>query len=277
MGNTGAGEDFRLAKSIDGFSALATTRNMEAVSISDAESAGAGGPRKLAWGQAMLEDLERMQKTAGAGNLARTEDVFAFRDWCIGAPGRGNLLLAIAAEETVATQLFRALAEDQTCGKEVQRRFARCLPNGLTANYWLETLAMEGIVVDCGDALKVSDPEYYRMGIVLETLDAMLGHSFKIPKPGGIWNGCTDAFEPGQLVFRTMLVAQKEIALEVCLDILDGAGTIPGDRSAFIEAAEKYAAETLRKRDRFTSWTTAIDVWDSWAAVLADVHTHSEP
>lgn len=268
-----AGEDFRTVKGIEGFSAVVATRNVDPASISDAKSVGAGGAERLAWGQSMLEDLERLQKTAGAGDWARTEDVFAFRDWCIEAPGRGNLLLAIAAEETAATLLFRALAEDQSRGDEVRRRFSRCLPNGLSADYWLETLAMEGIDVECGDALKASDPEYVRLGTVLETLDDMSGgwsNTLSGPKRDGTWNECTEAFAPLQLSFRTMLVAHKEIALETCLDILRWAGTIPDERTAFIGAADKYAAKTLRKRDRFTGWTTASDVWDCWAKVLAE-------
>lgn len=268
-----AGGDFLAVKGIEGFASVVATRDMEAASISDVKSVGAGGTERLAWGQSMLEDLERLQKTDDADDWARTEDVFAFRDWCIETPGRGNLLLAIAAEETAATLLFRSLAEDQTRGDEVRRRFGRCLPNGLSADYWLETLAMEGIVVDCGDALKASDPEYIRMGTVLETLDAKLGgwgNPMNGPKRDGTWNGCTEVFAPGQLAFRVMLITRKEIALEVCLDILHTAGSIPEERTAFIDAANKYAAQTLRKRDRFTSWTIASDVWDCWAAALSE-------
>lgn len=271
-GKTFAGENFHLVKGIDGFAAFATTRNVEPVSISDAESTGADGAEKLAWGQTMLEELERLQKTARANDLVRTEDVFSFRDWCIEAPGRGNLLLAIAAEETAVTMLFQALAEDQTCGNEVRRRFARCLPNGLAADYWLETLAMEGIVVDCGDALKASDPEYIRLGAVLQTLFAMLGgwhNPLIVPKQDGTWNGCTDAFAPGQLTFRTMSVVRMEIALEVCLEILDAAGSIPDERTAFIAAAEKYAEAILDKRNRATSTITPHEVWRRWETVLA--------
>ena len=268
-----AGEDFHLVKGIEGFAAFVATQNVEAASISDAESAGAEGSERLAWGQAMLEDLERVKKTAEAGDWALTEDVFAFRDWCIGAAGRGNLLLAIAAEETAATLLFRALAEDQGRGDEVRQRFPRCIPNGLPADYWLETLAMEGIVVDCGDALKATDPEYVRMGTVLETLDAMMGgwgNPMNGPKRDGTWNGCADAFAPLQLAFRTMLIARKKISLEACLDILKWTGSIPEERTAFIDAAEKYARETLSNRNRFTSWTLADDVWKCWAAALAE-------
>ncbi|MBQ9344432.1 MAG: hypothetical protein IJT88_04370, partial [Kiritimatiellae bacterium] len=191
-----AGEDFRTVKGIEGFSAVVATRNVDPASISDAKSVGAGGAERLAWGQSMLEDLERLQKTDDADDWARTEDVFAFRDWCIETPGRGNLLLAIAAEETAATRLFRVLAEDQSRGDEVRRRFERCLPNGLSADYWLETLAMEGIDLDCGDALKASDQEYVRLGIILNTLDVMLGrwdNPLSLPKRDGTWNGCTEA------------------------------------------------------------------------------------
>lgn len=269
-------EEFRSVKSIEGFASLVATRNVEAESISDAESAGAGGAEKLAWGQAMLEDLERMRETADAGNLARAEDVFAFRDWCIGAAGRGNLLLAIAAEETAAALLFRALAEDPARGDEVRRRFARCLPNGLPADYWLETLALEGTVVDCGDALKASgsEPEYHRMCTVLETLDSMLGgwdNPSLVPKPDGTWNGCTDVFAPAQLTFRTMAVARKEIALEVCLAMLEGGGEIPDEKAAFIGAADKYAAEILCNRNRFTATITPHEVWRHWTAACATV------
>ena len=268
-----AGEDFLIVKGIEGFAAVATTRNMEAASISDAKSVGSGGEERLAWGQSMLEDLERLQKTADAGDWAKTEDVFAFRDWCIEAPGRGNLLLAIAAEETAATLLFRALAEDQSRGDELRRRFARCLPNGLSADYWLETLAMEGIDVECGDALKASDPEYVRLGIVLNTLDTILGrwdNPLSLPKRDGTWNGCAEAFAPMQLAFRTQGVVRKEIALEVCLDILKYAEAIPDERSAFMEAAKKYAARTLGKRDRATEDITPHEVWHHWAKVLAE-------
>lgn len=222
----------------------------------------------------MLEDLERLQKTAHADDLMRTEDVFAFRDWCIGAPGRGNLLLAIAAEDTAATLLFRSLAEDQTRGVEVRRRFERCLPNGLSPDYWLETLAMEGIDLDCGDALKASDQEYVRLGIILNTLDVMLGrwdNPLSLPKRDGTWNGCTEAFAPMQLAFRMQAVVRKEIALEVCLNILDGAGSIPDERTAFIAAAEKFAQRTLDKRDRATEDITPHEVWHHWAAALAEM------
>ena len=277
-GKTLAGENFHLVKGIDGFAAFATTRNVEPVSISDAESTGADGAEKLAWGQTMLEELERLQKTARANDLVRTEDVFSFRDWCIEAPGRGNLLLAIAAEETAVTMLFQALAEDQTCGNEVRRRFARCLPNGLAADYWLETLALEGIVVDCGDALKASDPEYIRLGAVMQTLFTMLGgwnNPLIAPKQDGIWNGCTDAFAPLQLAFRTMSVVRTEIALEVCLEILDAAGSIPDESTAFIAAAEQYAEATLDKRNRSTGTITPHEVWRCWAAALGEVKKNS--
>lgn len=269
-----AGEAFVHVKGIEGFSSLVATRSLDAVSISDAESAGAGGAERLAWGQAMLEDLERLQNSVDAGDWARIEDAFAFRDWCIGAPGRGNLLLAIAAEETAVSLLFQTLAEDQKRGEEVRSRFVRCLRNGLSADYWLETLAMEGIVVDCGDALTISTPEYARLGIVFQTLFAMLGgwgNPLNVPNRDGTWNGCTEAFAPMQLAFRTSRLLQKEIGLEVCLDILDTAGIIPDERTAFVEVADKYASATLRKRDRATSWTTAGDVWDYWAAALAEV------
>lgn len=171
--------------------------------------------------------------------------------------------------------LFRALAEDQTRGEEVRRCFARCLPNGLPADYWLETLAMEGIIVDCGDALKATgaEPEYLRMCTVLETLDSMLGgwdNPSRFPKPDGTWNGCTDAFAPAQLTFRTMVVARKEIALDVCLTILEGEGEIPDEQSAFIGAADQYAAEILRNRNRFTATITPHEVWRHWTAVLAE-------
>lgn len=265
-GDSLAGEDFLHVKGIAGFAAAVSIRNMEAVSISDAESAGADGTQKLVWGQAMLEDLERIQKTSDSRDLAQTEDVFAFRDWCIGAPGRGNLLLAIASEETAVALLFRALAEGQTCGDEVRRHFARCLPNGLSADYWLETLDMEGIGVDCGDALKASDPEYARLGTVMKKLCDMLGGWESLPGRNDTWHGCTDAFDPVQLAFRTMFVIRKEIALEVCLEIFEGAGFIPNERLAFIGAADKYAERTLGKRDRSTSTITSHEVWHYWTA-----------
>lgn len=268
-----AGEYFHLVKGIDGFATFAATRNVEPASISDAESAGACGAEKLAWGQTMLENLERLKKTARADDLDRTEDVFAFRDWCIGAPGRGNLLLAIAAEETAASMLFRTLAEDQSRGEEVRRCCARCLPNGLPADYWLETLAMEGIIVDCGDALKASDPEFIRLGAVMQTLFATLGgwdNPLLDPKQDGTWNGCTDAFAPGQLAFRTMSVVRAEIALEVCLEILDASGSIPDESTAFIAAAEQYAETTLDNRNRSTGTITPHEVWRRWAAALAE-------
>lgn len=272
-----AGEDFRLVKSIKNFSSIIAMQNVEATSISDAESAGAGGVERLAWGQARLEDLERMRQTTDAGNLAQTEDVFTFRDWCIEAPGRGNLLLAIAAEETVATLLFRALAEDQARGDEVRRRFARCLPNGLAADYWLATLAMEGMVVDCGDALKATDPEYVRWGTVLDKTFDMLGGWDSLPARNATWNGCTDAFAPAQLAFRSMSIVRKEIALEVCLKMLASAGTIPEERTAFIAAADKYAEDILDQRNRATGRITPHEVWLHWAAVLAEFHPPSEP
>lgn len=271
-GDSLAGEDFRHVKGIAGFAASVSTRNMEAVSISNADSAGADGAKKLVWGQSMLEDLERMQKTNGSLDLAQTEDVFAFRDWCLGVPGRGNLLLAIASEETAVTMLFRALAEDQTCGDEVRRRFARCLPNGLLADYWVETLAMEEIGMDCGDALNASDPEYVRLGTVLKKLCDMLGGWESLPGRNDTWHGCTDAFDPAQLAFRSMLVVRKEIALEVCLEIFDGAGSIPYERFAFIDAAHKYAERTLTNRNRATSTITSHEVWRYWTEALAAAH-----
>lgn len=265
-----AGEDFRTVKGIEGFSAVVATRNVDPASISDAKAVGAGGAERLAWGQSMLEDLERLQKTADAGDWAWAEDVFAFRDWCIETPGRGNLLLAIAAEETAATRLFRVLAEDQSRGDEVRRRFERCLPNGLSADYWLETLAMEGIAVDCDDVLKASDPEYVRWETVLDKTFNMLGGWDSLPGRNDSWNGCTDAFAPAQLAFRSMSVVRKEIALEVCLEILAGAGNIPDERPAFIDLAEKYAGRTLDKRDRATSTITPHEVWRHWAAALTE-------
>lgn len=265
-----AGDDFLAVKGIEGFASVVATRDMEASSISDVKSVGAGGTERLAWGQSMLEDLERLQKTDDADDWARTEDVFAFRDWCIETPGRGNLLLAIAAEETAATLLFRGLAEDQSRGDEVRRRFERCLPNGLSADYWLETLAMEGIAVDCGDVLKASDPEYVRWGTVLDKTFTMSGGWNSLPGRNDSWNGCTDAFAPAQLAFRSMSVVRKEIALEVCLEILAGAGNIPDERPAFIDLAEKYAGRTLDKRDRATSTITPHEVWRHWAAALTE-------
>lgn len=269
-GKTFAGENFHLVKGIDGFAAFATTRNVEPVSISDAESTGADGAEKLAWGQTMQKDLERMQKAAGSGDLDRTEDVFAFRDWCMGAPGRGNLLLAIAAEETAATMLFRALAEDQTRGEEVRRRFARCLPNGLPADYWLATFAVEGIVLDFGDALKSTAPEYVRWGTVLEKTFDMLGGWDSLPGRNDTWNGCTDTFAPAQLAFRSMSIVRREIALEVCLKMLAGAGGIPDERTAFIAAADKYAEAILDNRNRATGRITPHEVWRHWSVALAE-------
>lgn len=270
-----AGEDWRLVKGIENFSSVVASQSVEAASISDAGSAGAGGAERLAWGQARLEDLDRMRQTADGDILARTEDVFAFRDWCIEAPGRGNLLLAIAAEETAATLLLRALADDQTCGDEVRQRFARCLPNGLSPDYWLETLAMEGIVVDWGDALKATDPKYVRWGTVLDKTFDMLGGWDSLPGRNDTWNGCTDAFAPAQLAFRSISLVRREIALEVCLEMLAGAGGIPEERTAFIAAAEKYAEATLDQRNRATGRITPHEVWRHWTAAHADLKKDS--
>lgn len=266
------GMSFMQITRIEGFSALTKTRDMEAASISDSASTGISGRARLAWGQERLEDLKTIQMSDSGEMFLQLEDVFAFRDWCVMAPGKGNLILAIAAEETAADLLFRALAETPARGDEVRRSFSRCLPNGLPADYWLEILAMEGIVVDCGDALRASEPEYVRMGTVLETLDSALGgwdNPLRAPKAGGAWNGCTDAFAPVQLAMRTMMIARKEIALEACLDIYEGNGFIPDERYEFIRAANKYADRTMRNRNRFTDYAVSDEVWDYWAAVLA--------
>ena len=268
-------EGFREVEGLEGFSSRGGAQSLEAASLSDAASLGADGAGQLAWGQAMLEDLERLQKEAGGDPLARVEDVFAFREWCLKAPGKGNLVLAVAAEDTAATLLFRALAQDQSRGEEIRRLFAKCKPNGLTADYWLETLAMEGIAVDCGDALKDEDPEHVRLETFWNAYVAMQGEGydmFHFLRPDRTWNGCTDAFVPEQAMFRAMLIARKEISLGICLEICEKSEDIPEEIAAFIGAANKYADDALHDRDRFSESITPHEVWRHWAAALEEAN-----
>ena len=143
--------DYQTVQSVEGFAARMERDGMEAIAIPGQERDGnIEKPEEkeqvreaMAWGQAMLQDLQDIPARAEGKETALAGDALAFRDWCLGAPGAGNLLLATAAEETAADLLFRALAVEKPDEGTIRRLLAVCTQryNRLKHRYdFLQTL-----------------------------------------------------------------------------------------------------------------------------------------
>ena len=85
---------------LNGFAEHVKTKNISPVSICFANAEGGDATwATLEWGKTMLGELKRHLMVPENKRFESIEDILAFRDWCMGAPGGGNLTLAISAEE----------------------------------------------------------------------------------------------------------------------------------------------------------------------------------
>lgn len=273
---------------LEGFSSRARNPDMLPVSISfanvekAADRQGDGIPEwaSLEWGKIMLGELERTLSFQTEGTQENINDILAFRDWCTRASGGGNLSLAISAEEIAVDLLFRELARKNGARGEVADLFRRCHTNGMTADYWLKTLAVEGIEVENGTANDDKVPNYLRLrGVfawIKEKCAGPFAHSF-FPTTNWSRSECLAEFMPYALMWRTMTLEDKKVALEICLAIQEGLGDIPEGRDEFRVSAQNCADDILREEERLSSWTTAVDVWNYWADALDMVRPGPEP
>lgn len=56
--------------------------------------------------------------------------------------------------------------------------------------------------------------------------------------------------------------------METVCEIAVKSGSVPNEKSKFIELAEKFASPIIKKRDRLGGWTTANTVWGGWNALI---------
>lgn len=281
-----AEEKSQTMANLQGLVAFAEQAGKSPVSIAFAQTAG--GPQNdndmecgtLAWGKSMLAEMEMALATREGKAIAVADDILSFRDWCLGAPGGGNLALAVSAEEVAVELMFRELAEENADDRKVRGSFDRCARHGMTADYWLASLGAEGI-----DARGETTPdkgvaEYLRLkavfAVVAEKCAGPSAHSF-FPIITQSRGECLDTFNPYALMLRTLMLEDKKVSLETCLAMQEATGSIPEEREEFRRVAENCADSILRKRDRLTSWTTAYDVWNDWADALDAVRPGSQP
>lgn len=227
----------------------------------------------LAWGRQMLGELEHAVSDSSRPCFDRVQDILAFRDWCLGTPGGGNLALAISAEEVATSLLFEELARDSGNADRVRSVFRQCLQNGPTADYLRATLAMEGVDAEVRAPTDPGAAEYLQMEAVFAFVrQHCAGSDAGLLFPKTIWprEGCPDEFNPYALMWRNAMLERKQVALEVCLAIQDALGTMPDDSKTFHEAADKYAVAILGNSERLTSWMTPNEAWEHWAEALAE-------
>ena len=273
---------------LEGFSAREESSTLPPVSIAFAKGADGDGAQDaphpgwatLEWGKAMLGKLER-PLTAHVGTRAEAvKDILAFRNWCTGAPGGGNLALAVSAGEVAMELLFRELADEHADPLEVRALFRRCAQDGLTPDYWLDTLALEGIDVDRNALSDKGAAEYLRMKAVFKVVQEKCAGPFAYAFfPAINWprSESLDEFNPYALMWRTIALDDKRNALETCLAIQESHGSIPEEREEFRRTAEKCADNILRDRERLASWITAYDVWEYWTDALDAVRPGPKP
>lgn len=273
QGNDGLFLDIR---DIDAFVAGARERDVGAMTIPGPAQARKEAEEesepfvqeKWAWGQSMLENLGRLWKEREDGKSAdKVEMVLDLRDWCLGAPGAGNLQLAIAAEETAVELLFRGLSSGSMSSDEIRRFLARCSANEPTAEYWRSTLAQEGHSSAKAERPSNDAAEYLKLASVLNDI-WLNGHDdpndVAQPDDSGWQGGSIDVFPATQLMFRTLGISMKSVALEVCLEIQRVTGNIPSERGEFRRVADAHARNILGKQERLTSWMTPNTAWNYW-------------
>lgn len=269
--------DFRQVKGIEGFAARA--KNVETVSIPGPDrctkekdaAVQAEAREAMAWGQAMLQDLQDLPARAEGKETALAGDALAFRDWCLETPGGGNLLLAVVAEDTAVKLLLRGLASGKCPVEDIRPLFDECSREVLTAAYCLSAFRREGVDNGWDRDVKDGDAEYIRLGAVF---DAVMDDYFEgersalLPRVPDDWDGRYKDFHPVWVAQGSLSLAFRKIALEACLAIQNAAGSIPTERLAFETAAETHAGDILRNENRMGSWTTALDVWECWEGAL---------
>jgi hypothetical protein len=276
-----AAEGRELPPELAGFAGRAEAENPAPASMCFARTEnGESGWATVEWGKAMLAELERSLSGPADGFPAAVGDILAFRDWCLGAPGGVNLALAISAEETAVELLFRELAGKRSDAEKIRDAFRRCPLDAMTADCWLETLSREGIAVDDGTATDKGAAGYRRLEavftfVVKNCAGAFAGSYF--PKTDWPREGCLDEFNPYALVWRSMILERKKVALETCLAIQEAGIDIPEEREGFRRAAERFADGILGDRARVTSWMTAYDAWDRWSEALEKAGGVSQP
>lgn len=124
-----AEEKSQTMANLQGLVAFAEQAGKSPVSIAFAQTAG--GPQNdndmecgtLAWGKSMLAEMEMALATREGKAIAVADDILSFRDWCLGAPGGGNLALAVSAEEVAVELMFRELAEENADDRKVRGVF----------------------------------------------------------------------------------------------------------------------------------------------------------
>ena len=281
-----AGEaNFREVKGIEGFATFAATRGVESASVpgpegcakADGRTAQAEAKETMAWGKARLEELQYLPSRAAGRETALAEDALAFRDWSLGEPGGGNLLLAVVAEDTAVKLLLQALASGKCSEDGIHRLFAECNRNGLTTEYCLTAFKLEGVDNGWDRDVRMKDAEYIRFGTLLEAVmnDYWEGdrHTLLPPLPEDQPGfGRYNEFHPFFVAHGSLMLARRKIALEVCLTIRDSVGRIPIEREEFIRIAVKHAAQVLERRERLTDIITPHEVWRYWSEALKEAN-----
>ena len=273
--------DFRQVKGIEGFAVRAKT--VETVSIPGPERCAkekdaavqAEARETMAWGQAMLQDLQALSARAEGKETALAGDALAFRDWCLETPGGGNLLLAVVAEDAAVKLLLRGLASGKCPAEDIRSLFGECSREVLTAAYCLAAFQLEGADNGWDRGVKDGDAEYIRLGTVFDAVmdDYIEGErSALLPRVPDDWNGQYKDFHPFWVAQGSLSLAFRKTALEVCLAIQKAAGSIPTERFEFENAAETHAGDILRNEKRMGSWTTALDVWEIWEEALKEAN-----
>lgn len=264
--------EFRDITRIDGFSVFNANRIVKPVSISGIEAAGVADLEKLEWVRRMMSSMEQMLKRPAGEDGERIDDILAFRSWCLGAEGKGNLLLSTAAAETALEMLFRDFASGVLSAEEAQKRLSRISPDVPPANYWLKSLALEEHPAAQEVSLVPDAPEYIRLAAIVNALwndpDELEANP---PEPDvlGWWGGQPDTTTFLELSLRLMVLARKTVALETCLAIQKATGTIPTKRMEFIDVAGKNAWNVLGKKSRMGGSMTESEVWDYWSQALS--------
>lgn len=264
---------------LEGFAVQMAKGGVPPVSISPAQESGDlnrsedrnQAKEKKEWGQRMLLELEQTRKGEKA-NPEMAADVLAFREWCLGACGGGNLLLATASEETVVSLLFRDLVSGGESSETIRQCLGQCTRGGATAEYWLETLVCEGRAVDQLAGCMDADADYLRLASLFNALWNMgsVGETCRAtPAEDGNWMDQMDDFCPFQLMARRALLEKKEVVLEVCLTVRTVTGSIPREREDFLSAVEQHAPGILRFRERLTGRLSSLEAWKFWSLEVA--------
>ena len=265
--------------SIDGFADAVRDGNIPCMAIPSAiacECVADGEARDhqqkaREWGRAMLEHLETVPLRDGEGPVERVQDALAFRTWCLGRTGYGNLILSYAAEEYAVSALLEALA-DSSCDTRIAECFAEeCASGTASLEYWMSMLESEGKPIRQEDLPDSGEAEGVRLAALFQRLwddkVASDGHE-SFPHSGNGYEKCYDGFEPALAGWLAMRLSIRKVSMAACLAVKKATGEVPREQMDFIQAVRQHADEILKRKDRLGGRVYGDQVWLVWREVL---------